>query len=67
MRVRRLLALDLVYWLNGSAELRQVYDDTADRADYQALVPEFEAPPAETLNRPAPNARAAVLAASRAR
>jgi len=67
VRVRRLLALDLVYWLNGSAELRQVYDDTADRADYQALVPEFEAPPAETLNRPAPNARAAVLAASRAR
>jgi hypothetical protein len=67
VHVRRLLAVDLVDWLRGSPELRHVYDDTADRADYQALVPEFEAPPAETLNRPAPNARAAVLAASRAR
>jgi hypothetical protein len=67
VRVRRLLAVDLVLWLRGSAELRHVYDDTADRADYQALVPEFEAPPAETLSRPAPSARAAVLAASRAR
>jgi len=67
VRVRRLLAVDLVVWLHGSRALRQVYDDTADRADYQALVPEFEAPPAETLNRPAPNARTAVLAARRAR
>ena len=67
VRVRRLLALDLVVWLRGTTELRKVYDDTADRADYQALVTEFEAPPAETLNRPEPSARAAVLAASRAR
>jgi hypothetical protein len=67
VRVRRLLALDLVVWLRGSPELRKVYDDTADRADYQALVTEFEAPPAQTLNRPEPSARAAVLAASRAR
>jgi hypothetical protein len=67
VRVRRLLALDLVAWLRGSPELRKVYDDTADRADYQALVPEFEAPPVETLNRPEPSAKAAVLAASRAR
>ena len=67
VRVRRLLAVDLVHWLRGSPELRQVYDATADRADYQGLVPEFEAPPAETLNRPAPSARAAVLAATRAR
>ncbi len=67
VHVRRLLAVDLVNWLHGSPELRQVYDDTADRADYQALVPEFEAPPAESLNRPAPNARAAALGARRAR
>jgi hypothetical protein len=67
VRVRRLLAVDLVLWLHGSRELRQVYADTADRADYQALVPEFEAPPAESLNPPEPNARAALLAASRAR
>jgi hypothetical protein len=67
VRVRRLLALDLVVWLHGTPELRRVYDDTADRADYQALVPEFEAPPAESLNRPAPKASAAVLAARRAR
>ena len=53
--------------VNGEGELRQVYDDTADRADYQALVPEFEAPPAESLNRPAPSASAALLAARRAR
>jgi len=28
------------------SDLVSVYDDTADRADYQALGPEFEAPPA---------------------
>jgi hypothetical protein len=67
VHVRRLLAVDLVVWLRGSAELRQVYDATADRADYQALVPEFEAPPAESLERPKPNAKASVLAARRAR
>ena len=67
VHVRRLLAVDLVVWLRGSAELRQVYDATADRADYQALVPEFAAPPAESLERPKPNARASVLAARRAR
>lgn len=67
VHLRRLLAVDLVVWLRGNPELRDVYDATADRADYQALVPEFEAPPAETLDRPAPNARAAALAARRAR
>src|SRR5262249_21163058 len=49
LRVRRLLAVDAVVWRGHPARLRRVYDDTADRADYQALVPEFEAPPAESL------------------
>jgi hypothetical protein len=73
VRVRRLLAVDLVVFeRHGSLArlpgLRGVYDETADRADYQALVPEFAAPPAENLaDRGEPNARAAVLAARRAR
>jgi hypothetical protein len=73
VRVRRLLAVDLVVFepdgsLARMPELRSVYDETADRADYQALVPEFAAPPAENLTeRGEPNARAAVLAARRAR
>jgi len=73
LRVRRLLAVDLVvFGPNGSLArrpgLRRVYDQTADRADYQALVPEFAAPPAESLaDRGEPNARASVLAARRAR
>ena len=73
VRVRRLLAVDLVVFeRDGSLarlpELRRVYDETADRADYQALVPEFAAPPAETVTeRGEPSARAAVLAATRAR
>jgi len=50
LRVRRLLAADaVVFSPRVPANVRQVYDDTADRADYQALVPEFEAPPAESL------------------
>ncbi len=50
------------------AEVRSVYDDTADRADYQALVPEFEAPPAEDLvHRTAPKASAAAIALRDAR
>jgi hypothetical protein len=73
VRVRRVLAVDLVVFdphgsLARRPELRRVYDETADRADYQALVPEFAAPPAENLaERGEPNARAAVLAARRAR
>ena len=73
VRVRRLLAVDLVVFdphgsLARRPELRRVYYETADRADYQALVPEFAAPPAENLTeRGEPNARAAVLAARRAR
>ncbi len=73
VRVRRLLAVDLVVFaprgsLARRPELRRVYDETADRADYQALVPEFAAPPAENLTeRGEPNARPAVLAARRAR
>jgi hypothetical protein len=75
IRVRRLLAVDLVLCRPGQAlarlpELRKVYDDTADRADYQALVPELEAPPAESLSPPpkgAKIARAAALAFARAR
>ena len=75
VRIRRLLAVDLVTAEPGRAldrlsRLRQVYDDTADRADYQALVPELEAPPAESLSPPpkgAKIARAAALAFARAR
>ena len=73
VRVRRLLAVDLVVFESDGSlarrpELRRVYGETADRADYQALVPEFAAPPAENLTeRGEPNARAAVLAARRAR
>jgi hypothetical protein len=69
LRVRRLLAADLVeFEPSVPAELRSVYDDTADRADYQALVPEFEAPPAEDLvHRGPPKASAAVIALREAR
>jgi hypothetical protein len=73
VRLRRLLGVDLVVFerrgsLARLPRLRRVYDETADRADYQALVPEFAAPPAENLaQRGEPNARAAVLAARRAR
>ena len=50
LRVRRLLAADAVVFSHRvPAETLNVYGDTADRADYQALVPEFEAPPAESL------------------
>jgi hypothetical protein len=50
VHVRRLLAADVVAFSpRVPADVRQVYDDTADRADYQALVPEFQAPPAESL------------------
>ena len=74
VRIRRLLAVDLVVVarLGGALALPdvwRVYDDTADRADYQALVPEFEAPPATSLDeRPTVKvARAAVVAARAAR
>jgi len=50
LRVRRLLAADVVSFSPSvPTAVRKVYDDTADRADYQALVPEFQAPPAENL------------------
>lgn len=50
LRVRRLQAADVVVFKPSvPAEARSVYDDTANRADYQALVSEFEAPPAESL------------------
>lgn len=73
VRIRRLNAVDLVVAEPGgtlarSPELLRAYADTADRADYQALVPELEAPPAEDLRAEAkPNARAAAVAFSRAR
>jgi hypothetical protein len=69
VRVRRLLAADTVIFGVGiPAEVRRVYDDTADRADYQALVPEFEAPPAEDLdNRGKPSAANAAVALRDAR
>jgi hypothetical protein len=64
LRVRRLLAADAVIFDRSiSRKLRKVYDDTADRADYQALVPEFEAPPAEDLHhRGQPSASRAAIA-----
>ncbi len=74
VRIRRLLALDLVAAEPGGVlarlpEVRRVYDGTADRADYQALVPEFEAPPATSLEeQPGKKiARAAVVAARTAK
>jgi hypothetical protein len=69
LRVRRLLAADAaVFEPSVPAEVRSVYDDTADRADYQALVPEFEAPPAEDLvHQGPPKASAAVIALREAR
>jgi hypothetical protein len=69
VRVRRLLAADTVIFGVGiPAEVRRVYDDTADRADYQALVPEFEAPPAEDLgSRGKPSAANAAVALRDAR
>jgi hypothetical protein len=69
VRVRRLLAADIVVFDSSlPAEVRRVYDATADRADYQALVPEFEAPPAESLaDRNPPKASAAVIALREAR
>ena len=47
LRVRQILALDAVRLAPSvPVEVRRVYWLTADRADYQALVPEFEAQPA---------------------
>ncbi len=64
LRVRRLLAADAVVFDRSiPRNVRSVYDDTADRADYQALVPEFEAPPAEDLRqRGKPSASQAAIA-----
>jgi hypothetical protein len=69
VRVRRLLAADVVFFdRKVGSELRSVYDDTADRADYQALVPEFEAPPAESLDEHGqPSASDAAIALREAR
>ena len=73
VRIRRLRAVDIVVaephgTLVRFPKVRRAYGETADRADYQALVPELEAPPAETLTGPVkPNARAAAVAFSRAR
>ena len=73
VRVRPLLGVDaLVFQPGGSVaglpKVRRVYDDTADRADYQALVPEFEAPPAENLvDRTRPSARKAAIRARKGR
>ncbi len=69
VRVRRLLAADIVVFDDTvPPEVRHIYDATADRADYQALVPEFEAPPAESLtDRGPPKASAAVIALREAR
>jgi hypothetical protein len=72
-RIRRLRAIDVVVCERGGVlerfpALRRAYDDTADRADYQALVSELQAPAATSLDeQPKPNARAAAVAFSRAR
>jgi hypothetical protein len=64
LRVRRLLAADAVVFSRRiPRELFDVYGDTADRADYQALVTEFEAPPAESLGEQGqPSASKAAIA-----
>jgi hypothetical protein len=64
VRARRLLAVDSVIFSRKlPLELRRVYSATADRPDYQALVPEFEAPPAERLSeRGQPSASKAAIA-----
>ena len=69
LRVRRLLAADAVIFDRSiPREVRRAYDDSADRADYQALVPEFEAPPAEDLrDRGKPSASQAAIALREAR
>jgi hypothetical protein len=73
VRITPLNAIDMVVAdpsgkLARNPKLFQAYSDTADRADYQALVPELKAPPAESLTeRVHPNARAAAVAFSRAR
>jgi len=69
VRIKRLSGVDVVVCEPGGVlarmpELRHAYDDTADRADYQALVPELQAPAATTLGKP--SARAAAVAFSRA-
>jgi hypothetical protein len=52
VRVRRLLAADVVaFGPKVTPQLRAAYDDSANRADYQALVTEFQAPPAESLRQ----------------
>jgi hypothetical protein len=73
VRITPLQAIDTVIanpsgTLARNPKLFQAYFDTADRADYQALLPELEAPPAKSLTgRARPNARAAAVAFSRAR
>jgi hypothetical protein len=70
LRVRKLLGVDVVAFLPREVdpEVVRVYDDTADRADYQALVTEFEAPPAEDLrHRGQPSAAKAAIALREAR
>jgi hypothetical protein len=69
VRVRRLLAADVVsFEPRVPSEVRSVYDDTADRATYQALVTEFAAPPAEDLQQHGrPNAGKAAIALREAR
>jgi hypothetical protein len=69
LHARRLLAVDaVVFDRRIDPELRAAYDDTADRADYQALVTEFQAPPAESLRvRGQPSAAKAAIALREAR
>jgi hypothetical protein len=71
VRIRRLAAIDAVVIagdgvLTRYPKLRLAYDHTADRADYQALVPELEAPAVQNLGE-RPGGRAAAVAFNRAR
>jgi hypothetical protein len=69
VRVHRLLAADVVaFGAKVTPQLRAVYDDSANRADYQALVTEFQAPPAESLRQHGqPSASKAAIALRDAR
>jgi hypothetical protein len=69
VRVRRLLAADVVaFGPKVTPQLRAAYDDSANRADYQALVTEFQAPPAESLRQHGqPSASKAAIALRDAR
>ena len=56
VRSRRLLALDVVVFHGVDSKLRQTYWQTADRTDYQQLIPEQDGASAFGLVGPGPGA-----------